>query len=494
MKNILRALLVLSAVILSALAPVLRADELAEAEKQIKAHELYDLCKVMASREFSGRLSGHAGYTKAAQWAADKFKEWGLRPLDQEAGYLQPYPSPYSVLESAELAVDLPPVATASKETAATRLKAELAKDFLPLVFSDSGELQGAAVVFCGWGICAPEIGYDDYAGIDARGKFVLCFRGTPDKTDHRYQVHDEHRSRMQTAKNKGAKGIVYIYEEVQINPNGDVIPGFTPLMISDAFADQLLKADNFTCSQLKKDLLAYQRPLSFPLLARFDYQVKSRLDGAGVGYNVAAWVEGSDPELRREVVVLGAHYDGCGEHLGLLFPGANDNASGSSVVLGAAKAAALLGEKPKRSLLFVLFGGEEKGLQGSTWFAEHMPGSIDKVVAMFNFDMEGEGAKALAAISAVPETLKSTILRADEKSKTLAETMVMNPPGVRGSDFAPFFNKGIPCASFWSNGPHIEYHTIGDTIYRINPDILADIARLAFRAACLFADLEVKR
>jgi hypothetical protein len=111
-------------------------------------------------------------------------------------------------------------------------------------------------------------------------------------------------------------------------------------------------------------------------------------------------------------------------------------------------------------------------------------------VAAMFNFDMEGEGARAGAAISALPETLKAAILRADEKTATLAQTRVMDPPGVRGSDFAPFFLQGVPCASFWSNGPHIEYHTPGDTIYRINPDILADIARLAFRAACFFADL----
>jgi hypothetical protein len=483
-----RRLALLGVIILLSI-PLLRADEWAAAEKQIRAHELYELCKVMASREFAGRMTGHEGYTRAARWAADKFKEWGLQPLDPKAGYLQPYPSPYSVLESAELTVDLP-IPVESRETDATRMKAELNRDFLPLVFSDSGELRGAAAVFCGWGISAPEIGYDDYAGIDARGKFVLCFRGTPDKNDRRYQVHDEHRSRMQTAKSKGALGIVYIYEEVQINPNGDMIPGFTPLMISEAFADRLLKAEHFTSSQLKKDLLAYRLPLSFPLAARFDYRVRSRFDGAGIGYNVAGWVKGSDPRLRREVVVLGAHFDACGEHLGLLFPGANDNGSGSSVVLGVAKAAARLGRKPRRSLLFVLFGGEEKGLQGSSWFAAHLPKSFVKVTAMFNFDMEGEGDRAGAAISAQPETLKAAVLLADEKAATLAQTRVMNPPGVRGSDFAPFFLQGVPCASFWSNGPHIEYHTPGDTIYRINPDILADIARLAFRAACLFADL----
>ena len=476
-------------VILIMLCPVLRADEWAAAEKQIQAQELYELCKVMASREFAGRLTGHEGYTKAANWAAGKFTEWGLRPLGEKTGFLQPYPSPYSVLESAELTVELP-TSAAGKDAAATRLQAEAAKDFLPLVFSDSGEQRGAAAVFCGWGISAPEIGYDDYAGIDARGKFVVCFRGTPDPKDRRYQAHDEHRRRMQTAKSKGAVGIVYIYEEVQINPNGDVIRGFTPLVISETFADQLLKVDNFTCGQLKKDLRIYRRPLSFPLAARFDYRVKSRVDDAGTGYNVAGWVEGSDPVLRREVIVLGAHFDACGEHMGLLFPGANDNASGSGVVLGTARAAASLGRKPKRSLLFVLFGGEEKGLQGSTWFAGHLPAPFTKVAAMFNFDMEGEGDRAGAAISALPETLKAVILRADEKTATLAQTRVMDPPGVRGSDFAPFFLQGIPCASFWSNGPHIEYHTVGDTIYRINPDILADIARLAFRAACIFADL----
>ena len=94
-----------------ALVPVLRADDLADAEKLIGAHELYDLCKVMASREFAGRLTGHEGYTRAARWAAGKFLEWGLRPLDEKSGYLLAYPSPYSVLESAALTVELPAAA-----------------------------------------------------------------------------------------------------------------------------------------------------------------------------------------------------------------------------------------------------------------------------------------------------------------------------------------------------------------------------------------------
>jgi hypothetical protein len=480
------ALMLLAA--MASAAPVAASEDLQAAEKSIRGHELYELVRIMAAPEFAGRLTGHEGYARAAHWAAAKFAEWGLRPLDEKSGFLQPYPSPYSVLESAELTVALP--AAAGSPGPATTLPAELNKEFLPVAFSDSGRCQGAGAVFCGWGISAPEIGYDDYAGIDARGKFVVCFRGSPDPGDRRYQEHDEHRRRMRQARSKGALGVVYVYETVLINPNGDVLPGFTPLMVSEAFADRLFQADSFNCAQLKRDLLAYRRPLSFAMAARFDYRVKSRVDGAGVGYNVAGWVEGGDPELRREVVVVGAHFDACGEHLGLLFPGANDNGSGSAVVLGAARAVARLENRPKRSLLFVLFGGEEKGLQGSTWFAAHLPPRFSRVAAMLNFDMQGEGDRAGASIAASPESLKKAILQADEKSKTLARTWEMGPPGVRGSDYAPFYNLGIPCASFWSNGPHIEYHTIGDTIYRINPDILADISRLAFRCACRIADL----
>jgi hypothetical protein len=488
MKILLRASVFLLLAVMTCAGSNVAQEDLETAEKSIRAHELYELVRTMAAAEFAGRLTGHEGYTRAAHWAAARFAEWGLRPLDGKSGFLQSYPSPYSVLQSAELTAELP--AAAGSPGPATPLPAELNKDFLPLVFSDSGRHRGAAAVFCGWGISAPETGYDDYAGIDARGKFVVCFRGTPDPGDRRYQEHDEHRQRMRQAQRQGALGIVYIYETVQINPNGDVLPGFTPLMVSEAFADRLLKADGFSCAQLKRDLRAYRRPLSFAMAARFDYLIKSRGDSAGVGYNVAGWVEGSDPELRREVVVVGAHFDACGEHLGLLFPGANDNGSGSAVVLGAARAAARLEHGPKRSLLFVLFGGEEKGLQGSSWFAAHLPRPFTRVAAMLNFDMEGEGDRAGASIAPSPEALKKAVLQADENSKTLARTWDMGPPGVRGSDYAPFYNLGIPCVSFWSNGPHIEYHTVGDTIYRINPDILADISRLAFRCACRIADL----
>ena len=127
--------------------------------KAISPAEAYDIVKILASPEYAGRLTGHPGYTAAAEWAARKLGAWGLKPVS--------------------------------------------GKDR----FSDSGD-RTAEAVFAGWGISAPDFGYDDYAGLDVQGKFVVCFRGTP-SDDRRFQVHDERRTRMRTARDKGALGLI---------------------------------------------------------------------------------------------------------------------------------------------------------------------------------------------------------------------------------------------------------------------------------------------
>jgi hypothetical protein len=452
--------------------------------------EAYGTVKTLALPEYAGRLTGHEGYTAAARWAAQKFWSWGLKAVfpDREDGYLQPYPSPFTVVKRAEMTLFLAqPGARAGREPVTEETKLVAEKDFLPLLFSASGDRTGP-LVFAGWGISAPEIGYDDYAGLDVAGKFVLCFRGTPDG-DPKYQVHDEHRTRMRTAKDKGALGIIYIYPEVLSNPNGDWIEDFTPAMVSERVADLVFGEVRTTSAELRKSLAETKRPQSFSLGSMVRFDVESEHDPDGVGYNVVGYVEGSDPELRKECVVVGGHFDHTGSHMGLLFPGANDNASGSATVMEIARAFASLAAKPKRSVAFVLFGGEEMGLQGSTYFVENLPSRWSNVDAMFNFDMVGEGDGIGASAGAEPEAFRKAIEEADRRVKTLRRFGVIRGVGVRGSDFAPFFVKGIPTASFASNGPHLAYHQTGDTIYRINPEIMADAARLAFLAAHSWAD-----
>lgn len=455
----------------------------------IQPMDAYNYVKTLCLLQFAGRHTGHEGYTKAAKWAAGKFKEWGLKPISQKEGFLQAYPSPYVVIDKAEMTLHLIEKKSQTQgESSFKKVPLKPGNDFLPILYSDSG-IHTAGVVFAGWGICAPELGYDDYAGLDVKGKFILCFRGTPDRRDNRFQKHDHHRFRMKTAKEKGALGLFYIYPEPIANPNGDWIEGFTPAIISEKAADMLLAERGIKSSDLRSDLSTYKKPISFPLQSKVSFMVESKHFPEGVGYNVAGYVEGSDPKLKKECLVVGGHFDHCGEHMGFLFAGANDNASGSAVVMEIAQAFASLKTKPKRSVVFVLFGGEEMGLMGSTYFASYFPPQFEKIDSMFNFDMVGEGDGAGCAVSAEPEELKKVLEEADKHINTLRRAGLIRGVGVRSSDYAPFYLKGAACISFSSNGPHLSYHLPGDTIYRINPDIMADIAGLAFLAGYNWAD-----
>ena len=450
--------------------PVLSPD-LAKGLAAIQGTAAYGYVKQLSSPAFAGRLTGSGGFTAAAKWAAALYKQWGLKPIDAKTGYLQPYPSPYTIIKSAELTLFLP------GETAGKKLEAN--KDYLPLLFSDSGKIE-AGLVFAGWGISAPDLGYDDYAGLDVKGKIVLCFRGQPALRDPRLQRHDEHRTRMKTALDKGALGLFYIYPEPISNPNGDWLKGFLPVMISEKAADLILKEAGTTSVDLKKILQNFKKPLSFPLKSSVRYTIESEHHADGIGYNIAGYVEGSDPVLRKDVIVIGGHFDHNGFHMGFLFPGANDNASGSATVMEIGRAYAGLAHKPKRSVVFVLFGGEEMGLQGSTYFSEHVPAPFAKVDGMFNFDMTGEGDGAWGSASV--DGLQAAVEKADKSVGIMRGMGKMSGPiGVRGSDFAPFYEKGAATASIGSNGPHLAYHAVGDTIYRINPEIMADIAKVAF-------------
>ena len=255
-----------------------------------------------------------------------------------------------------------------------------------------------------------------------------------------------------------------------------------------EKIADQIFKERDIQATDLRGDLLKYKRPLSFSLSSEVRYRVKSRHFPDGTGYNVVGYVEGSDPTLKNECFVIGGHFDHCGEHVGLLFPGANDNGSGSAVVMEMAEAFAKLRTKPKRSVVFALFGGEESGLKGSYYFVDNVPGPFTGVDAMFNFDMVGEGDGARCSYTSDPPNFKEIFDKSNERVSILRTKRELRGPG-GGSDYAPFYQKGITCATFSSNGPHLFYHQSGDTIYRLNPDIMADIARLAFLAAYQWAD-----
>ncbi|MHC4383844.1 MAG: M28 family metallopeptidase [Planctomycetota bacterium] len=300
---------------------------------------------------------------------------------------------------------------------------------------------------------------------------------------------HDHHRQRMLTAKERGAVGLVYIYEEVSANPNGDLIEGFLPTLVTEKTADRLLAASGLTSAELRRELQETKKPRSFETAGQIRLKVEAEHFPDAEAYNVVGFVEGSDPVLKSEFIVIGGHVDHCGRHMGLVFPGADDNASGSACVIATARAFAALERPPKRSVLFALFGSEERGLIGSHLLAENLPPQAEKVAAMFNLDMEGEGDGVGAVHSPGRMELKDAIERADRCVGAVRGIREFRGVGVRSSDYAPFYRKEIPCIAFWSNGPHLHYHQPGDTIYRINPDMLADVSRLTFLTAYSLAD-----
>jgi len=465
---------------------------LEEAFASIEPTNVYKTCKWLAAPPFAGRYPGTAEYTEVCRALERRFESWGLRPGAAGNAYLQPYPSPYTIIDEAAMTLILPE-ASADEQTpaepAVEGVTLEAGVDFLPLLYCDSGAVT-AEIVFVGWGICAPELGYDDYAGVDVEDKLVLCFRGTPDRAQAGFTAHDHHRRRMAQAEEKGARGLIYIYDEVNANPNGDRIEGFMPVAITEAAADRIFALHGRTAQDLRRELGRTKQPGSFTTGARTTLEVAARHIPDGEAYNVLAWVEGAHPVLKREFVVIGAHLDHCGRHMGLLFPGANDNASGSACVIEIARAFSTLEKPPKRSVMFALFGSEERGVLGSAFLVDHLPPVIERISAMLNMDMVGEGDGTGAAYSQGIDALKKALELADQKVGTLRRVRELRSVGVRSGDFGPFFMAGVPCITFWSNGPHLHYHQTGDTIYRINPDMLADMSKLVFLSAYSIADL----
>jgi Zn-dependent M28 family amino/carboxypeptidase len=209
----------------------------------------------------------------------------------------------------------------------------------------------------------------------------------------------------------------------------------------------------------------------------------------------VIAWLEGSDPGLKNEVLVIGAHYDHVGSmsihkaDTDYIYNGADDNASGTSGVLAVAKAFGSMSENPKRSVLFMAFAGEEKGLLGSASYVRKPLWPLEQTVAMLNLDMISRNSidsVELVGARLSPGLVK--IVRKANREEGMVLTESTSPYLDGGSDHASFFRKGIPALFFFA-GFHSDYHEVTDNPDRINAEKAARISRLAFLSAWQIAN-----
>ena len=442
--------------------------------QEIQSQKLLDYIKVLTSESYGGRLTGTPEYRACAEWLGSQFKKWGIQPAGDRSTYFQTFPCPYTlVLSSGEV----------SMKTGNTKKTYIYEKDYFPGSNSASGRIQ-AEVVYVGYGITAPELGYDDYQGIDVKDKIILLEREVPLSPEEspaevflKWKPYSYHRYKMKNAVAHGAKGLLYNY--LTTNTNTLYIDDFLFSQIAPHVTEDLFAGSEKTSEQTRGLIQKTLRPQSFPTGKTCIIENKTEHHKEGIGYNVVGVLEGTDPKLKQEFILLGGHLD----HVGrapLLMPGANDNASGIAVMLGIAEALAKSPVKPKRSIMFIGFGAEEHGLLGSLAYLAEPIAPLDKTKALINMDSVGCGNVLHAeAAENYPEFWQFIKSANDTFVHGAIRTSYTRNLGRPRTDAWVFMEKGIPSISFGASGAPSFAHTTKDTIETITPEILGDLARI---------------
>ncbi|WP_347158102.1 M28 family peptidase [Pontibacter chitinilyticus] len=375
--------------------------QVAKALKKIEAPDLKAHIQYLADDKLQGRQPGTPGYQLAVNYVAKQFRKLGVQPAGEDNTYLQ--------------TVKLRKAITDNNATLRSKDSSTLTYGQEFIILPNPAEAQvtvEAPLVFAGYGISAPELGYDDYERLDAKGKIVLVMRGAPASFSSSLAASSKDMlTILKTAAAHGAVGVLVgstnpgvglpdlehgIYSV--LTPAGEVaVSGYytsaqvklLAMVTNEVFVQYLrqagLELDKVTAS-LKSGV-----PASIPLPVTLSATYHSRYTDIE-SYNLVGKIEGADPQLQQEYVVHSAHLD----HLGIgkpvngdsIYNGAHDNASGVASLLEIAKAYTSLKQKPKRSILLLLVTGEEMGLLGSAYFNSHPTVPLHNIVADINTDM----------------------------------------------------------------------------------------------------------
>jgi Zn-dependent M28 family amino/carboxypeptidase len=504
----------------------------------------------LASDQLAGREVGSAGIAQAEEHIAREFAGSGLKPLPGHDSFFQEFELYRTGFPEAST--------TLSLEPPGGRLQGTAGRDFRPFEFSGSGQLT-APVVFAGYGITAPEYGWDDYRGLEVKGSFVLVLRHEPGNADPRSKfagtantAHAYFRAKAENALARGAAGLLLVDDPLSSGREQDLSlpvsyslqppsrgsalsPGFLAVHLSRELAGKLIGNTGLDLLGLQEAVDSGRRPASLSLgSARASLRIplpETRLLRAR---NVVGFLEGSDPSLRGQWILIGAHHD----HLGVtnaagdsIYNGADDNASGVAGLLalvslfarhgpwrppeaasGSERAArpAARGPKlpdwarflrpppaPRRSLVFATFSAEEEGLWGSRELARELTQG-GRLVRMLNLDMIGRNpGQPVQVLASDPDGDIRRIVEAAQADPSARRAAAgVAPPAVRlssghgemASDHASFFRRGVPYLFFFT-GLNPDYHEVSDEADRLSYPRLAEVVALAWRVASLLAD-----
>jgi len=479
----------------------------------------------LASPDWQGRRTLTPGFDRAADWAAGRFREWGLQPAGDSGTFVQAVPI---VGPRSDFAWTTGMPALVAGGRAFSFKEAEFVVD---LSSTGATDLGGEAV-FVGYGISAPAKGLDEYAGLDVTGKIVFVLRGSPkdappEVTDfpsdpparvgppEAWTEESAEHTKVMTAYRKGAAAIVLCdanpaAREAQPWPRARLAPTpfSRPFLVVAASDPRILRA--VMMRDPLESLVGFIDRIN--RMRRAVQQGRAQSEATGVrvrvkGYdevalygesfgnnqsrNVVAKIDGTDPALKRQAVVIGAHLDHLGFRSGLVHPGADDNASGSAVVLEVARTMAAAGIRPKRTVVFALWCGEEYGHHGSRRFTAAPPDglSIDRIVAYINMDMVGLGNGVEAAGARDFPSVFGIMMR--DQPPAIARAVKPEVIGPGGSDYAPFIEHGVDAISLDSIGGngHPDYHDAADVASKVQPELLATVGQFVLQAAVNLAN-----
>jgi hypothetical protein len=428
---------------------------------------------------------------------AAAFKAAGLTPAGETGTYLQSFSVPTGLRLGMPntLAVLVP-----------TPRPLALGKDFTPLSVSANGSATGE-LVFVGYGITAPDLGYDDYAGIDVRDKVVLLLTREPRSQDPaspfrraeaQHYAGREHK--IINARQHGAAAVLVVPHPRAEDPRLPILGGqgqslgILAAALDRTTAETLLGSSGMKLGEVTGAIDAALAPRSAPVLG-----VKIRMEvnivrERGTAHNVVGLLRGTDPTLRDQAIVIGAHYDHLGrggetslapDRYGEVHHGADDNASGTTVVMALARAFAAAGGAP-RTLVFAAFSGEELGLLGSAEYVRRPAIPIDRTVLMVNLDMVGRLRAGRLYIGGIDSGtgLRPVVMDA---TRGLSLAVELPPSPIGPSDHTTFYVAGCPVLFFFTGG-HSDYHRPSDTWDRINGEGLVTVGTVVARVVSVVA------
>ncbi len=472
-------------------------------EKNLRKHVSY-----LASDALEGRRTGEKGGTFAAGYVANMFAKYKLKAgyFDKtkgksKAGFLQPF--------DYVTGVEIGKNNRMRFLTNGNELKMENSINWLPLGYSPNSNISMTEIVFVGYGISSKRLKYDDYESLDVKNKIVAVFAGTPDSGNPhspfgRFTIF----AKANIAKQKGAKALVIIAKEKKLSNDKMARLEFDQTLGEMAIPTLVISRNigqNLLDVKSEKELAEVEKWLdSKPTNAqvRFANLPKSTASinidlrkKEGEAYNVIGIIEGRDPQLKNEAIIIGAHYDHLGRGgQGSLAPnsneihnGADDNASGTSAMLELARQFRKA-KNNKRTLIFISFGAEESGLIGSKAYTENPVFPLDKTVAMINMDMVGRlrnkklnvGGIGTAALwenlvnrknnnfPIVNHIVKTSLNDSKSVAPTTKFKLSLNQDGFGPSDHSSFYAKKIPVLFFFT-GTHSDYHKPSDDADKIN-------------------------